>query len=377
MDIPSDTAIINDITEKAQSFFKMPWRDKADVLIDGAIHIGLRIIAVVAIFIVCRWLIRRIDRLIDRIFVSRHVDSSLNTFIRSMLKIMAYIILAIVVVSILGIKTTSFVAVLASAAFAVGMALSGTLQNFAGGIMILLLKPFRVGDYIQAQTQEGTVKEIKLFSTILITADNKTIIVPNGGLSTSIVNNFSQAGSRRAEWTFGISYGSDYDTAKKVIEELLKQDPRVLDSPPFFIAVNALNPNGMVVIVRAWVKSDDLWDVYFDMNEKVYKIFPVHGLTLINNDMNVNLREARESKSKTAKKPDQPTAAEIKKSVSSVSCENNTKSADNSITAQDIEYPKNAPAGKASIIQADDTLADADGDGTQDDGDDDGPEGDT
>ncbi len=350
VDIPSDSAILNNITEKAESFFKMPWRDKAETLIDGAIHIGLRVVAVVAIFIVCRWLIRRIDRLIDRIFVSRHVDSSLNTFIRSMLKIIAYIILAIIVVSILGIKTTSFVAVLASAAFAVGMALSGTLQNFAGGIMILLLKPFRVGDYIQAQAQEGTVKEIRLFSTILVTSDNKTIIAPNGGLSTSIVNNFSEAGSRRAEWNFSLSYGSDYDTARKVLEELLKQDSRVLDNPPFFIALSSLTPNGIVIVVRAWTKSDDLWDVIFDMNEKVYKIFPVHGLALINNDLNINLKEGE---AKEGKNPGKPTDAEIKKSVSSVSCENNTRSADNSITAEDLKYPKSAPADIASTIGPD------------------------
>ncbi len=155
VEIPPDSVILNQITEKAENFFKMPWRDKAEVMLEGATEIGIRLIAVVAIFIACRWLIRRTDRLIDHIFVHRHVDSSLNTFIRSMLKIISYMILAIIVISILGIKTTSLVAVFASAAFAVGMALSGTLQNFAGGIMILLLKPFRAGDYIQSESQEG------------------------------------------------------------------------------------------------------------------------------------------------------------------------------------------------------------------------------
>lgn len=336
VDIPPDSVIFNKITENTQEFFSLSWHDKLTTLIDGSVNVGLKLLAAVIVFIACRWLIKRFDKLIDRIFVRRGIDSSLNTFVRNMLRIVGYIILIMIVVSIVGIRTTSFVALLASMGFAVGMALSGTLQNFAGGMMILLLKPFRTGDYISAQGYEGTVKEIKLFNTIIITSDNKTVIIPNGGLSTGTINNFTQTGTRRVEWVYNISYGDNYDTAKALVEELLRHDKRVMDKPPFFIALQGLAESSVNIIVRAWTSSDNYWDVFFDMNEKVYKIFPEHGLSIPYNALDVTIHNADDSPD-IKKRNKKPSAASIKQSVKNVGV-NNTGSEENSITREDIDF---------------------------------------
>ena len=179
-------------------------------------------------FYVGRFLIRKLYRLVSSIFIRRKLDQSLATFILSVINIALYFILVITVVGILGLETSSFLALFASAGVAVGLALSGTLQNFAGGVLILLLKPYKIGDYIEAQGYAGTVKEIQIFSTIINTADNKQIIIPNGGLSTSSVNNYSKEAYRRVDWTVSIAYGDDYDTAKKGIIDILLSDPRVV-----------------------------------------------------------------------------------------------------------------------------------------------------
>jgi small conductance mechanosensitive channel len=189
----------------------------------------------------------------------------------------------------LGIETSSLIALFASAGLAVGMALSGTLQNFAGGVMILLFKPYRVGDFIEAQGNTGTVKEIQIFNTILITPDNKTIVVPNGGLSTGIMTNYSSSGTRRAEWIFSIAYGESYDNAKNIIERLLSEDKRIKTEPAYFIALNELAANSVNIIVRVWVNSGDLWNVYYDINEIVYKTFENKGVSIPYPQMDVHL----------------------------------------------------------------------------------------
>ena len=169
------------------------------------------------------------------------------------------------------------------------MALSGTLQNFAGGVMVLLFKPYRVGDFIEAQGQSGTVKEIQLFNTVLNTADNKTILVPNGSLSTGIINNYSREARRRVDWTFGIGYGDDYDFAKATLAELLDADSRVMKDPAYFIALQSLGDSSVNIVVRAWVSTADYWSVYFDLNEKVYKVFTQKGINIPFPQMDVHL----------------------------------------------------------------------------------------
>jgi len=178
---------------------------------------------------------------------------------------------------------------LGAAGLAVGLALSGTLQNFAGGAMILLFKPFKVGDVIEAQGFIGKVSEIQIFNTILKTPDNKTIIIPNGGLATSSMTNYTTEPTRRVDWTFGIGYGDDVDKAKEVIKGLCDQDPRILKDPELFIAVSALADSSVNFAVRAWVNADDYWNVFFEMNEKVYKSFDREGLNIPFPQMDVHL----------------------------------------------------------------------------------------
>lgn len=289
IDVPADSVVLNKIGNRFNELIHMSWDDLSRTLVSDAMKIGGKLLAAIIVFIVGRWLIKKIDGLIDKVFEKRGVDISLNAFIRSMLKIVEWIFLLMILVSILGIKTTSFLAILASLAFAIGMALSGTLQNFAGGVLILFLKPFRTGDYIVAQGQEGTVQQINLFNTVLITPDNKTIIIPNGGMSTSIINNTSETGTRRVEWTFGISYGDSYDEARKVLEELIRKDGRIFDSPSYSIALSNLADSSVQIVVRAWTATSDFWSVYYDMNLNVYNAFPQHGLTIPFNQLDVNL----------------------------------------------------------------------------------------
>ena len=249
-------------------------------MVKGLMSAVFHIILAIIIFYVGRWLIRRMDAIINRIFNHREVDPSLRSFLMSMFNAAATFLLIIIVIGFLGIDTSSFIALFASAGLAVGMALSGTLQNFAGGVLVLLLKPYRVGDFIEAQGQTGTVKAITLFSTVLATVDNKNIILPNGGMSTGIINNYSKEEVRRVDWTFSIAYGDDYDVAKKVLSDMLENDSRVLKDPQYFIALGALADSSVNITVRAWVASADYWGVYFDMNERVYKEFPKNSLNI-------------------------------------------------------------------------------------------------
>ncbi len=193
-------------------------------ILEFAFHLAIAVL----VFYIGRFIIRKIYHIIASIFIRRKLDQSLATFVLSLVNIALYFILVITVVGILGLETSSFLALFASAGVAVGLALSGTLQNFAGGVLILLLKPYKIGDYIEAQGYAGTVKEIQIFSTIINTTDNKQIIIPNGGLSTSSVNNYSKEPYRRVDWTVSIAYGDDYDVAKKGILDILLSDPRVI-----------------------------------------------------------------------------------------------------------------------------------------------------
>lgn len=300
--IPFFTQLIADpiVIEKADSvkstfsqwmenLSSMSAQDLFKTIANGAVSIGLKIVIALVIFWVGRWLIRRVRKMMDRIMTRRNVDVSLRAFLISLVTITMMLFLIIITIGILGIDTTSFIALFASAGLAIGMALSGTLQNFAGGVMILLFRPFRVGDFIEAQGQSGTVKEIQLIHTLLNTADNKTILLPNGPVSTGIINNYSRESRRRVDWTFGIAYGDDYDVARGVLLELLEADERVAKDPAPFVALTALADSSVNIVVRAWVESGEYWNVYFDMNERVYKTFTERGLNIPFPQMDVHL----------------------------------------------------------------------------------------
>lgn len=247
-------------------------------LIDFGIRAGERILIAVLVFVVGRFLISLLNKFIRRLMDKRKVDVSIKTFVRSLVNILLTILLIISVVGALGVETTSFAALLASAGVAVGMALSGNLQNFAGGLVILLFKPYKVGDWIDAQNVSGTVKEIQIFHTILTTADNKLIYVPNGALSSGVVTNYSNQTTRRVEWIVGVDYGEDYNKVEKVVREVLAADKRILDDPAPFIALHALDASSVNVVARVWVNSADYWGVYFDINKAIYATFNEQGI---------------------------------------------------------------------------------------------------
>ncbi len=230
-----DDQPINPATEKlpdAQEAFAslkgLSFEDALSKIANGLVDFAFKLAIAIFVFYVGRMVIRKIYTMTLRVMTGRKMDASLTTFVLSLVKILLYFILIITVIGILGIETSSFLALFASAGVAIGMALSGTLQNFAGGVLILLLKPYKVGDYIEAQGYSGTVKSIQLFSTVINTVDNKAIIIPNGGLSTSSINNFSLEQYRRVDWTVSLAYGTDFEAARQCILEMLYNDPRVV-----------------------------------------------------------------------------------------------------------------------------------------------------
>ena len=214
--------------EEWQMMKSLPLDEFINRMVNGIGSLAINLAIAILVFYVGRFIINKIYRVISGILLRRKVDASLSTFILSLVRMLLYFILIVTVIGILGIETSSFIAIFASAGVAIGMALSGTLQNFAGGVLILLLKPYRIGDYIEAQGYAGTVREIQIFHTIISTSDNKQIIIPNGGLSTGSVNNYSRADYRRVDWTVGISYGDNVETARKAILEILDSDDRIV-----------------------------------------------------------------------------------------------------------------------------------------------------
>ncbi|MDR1763497.1 MAG: mechanosensitive ion channel [Dysgonamonadaceae bacterium] len=243
-------------------------------------HFGAKLILCIILYIVGKKLIKYVDELCEKMMTRSEVDPTVKSFLKNLINIALMAVLIILIVNIFGINNTSFVALFASIGVAIGMALSGTLQNFAGGVIILLLKPYRVGDYIEAQNQAGTVKEIQIFNTVLTTPDNRTIFIPNGSLSTGIVMNYSHQVNRRVELIVGISYGQDFDKAKQVISGILIQDSRILKDPEQFIAINKLNDSSVDIIIRVWTPKEEFWNVYFDLNEKIYKTFSEEGIDI-------------------------------------------------------------------------------------------------
>ncbi|MBQ0115314.1 MAG: mechanosensitive ion channel, partial [Bacteroidales bacterium] len=315
----------------------MDWSGIATTMSTQVISVFIKILIALLVFCVGKFLINKTYNFVKRLMNRRSVDKSLTSFLLSFIKITLLFILIIIVISILGIETSSFIAIFASAGVAIGMAMSGTLQNFAGGVIILLMKPYKVGDFIQFDGKSGTVKEIQIFNTIITTLSNEQIIIPNGGLSTGTINNYSKEKYRQVEWKVSLSYGDDIDVARKAILDILATDKRVLmktseqnvpeigeeeikeetlvdtnvskswfkrifsrkkgkdfnkhniqetnikplpskiDFTPM-VALSSLDDSAIVVIVRAWCKNTDFWVVYFNINEQIYTQFPKYGL---------------------------------------------------------------------------------------------------
>ncbi|MCD8193539.1 MAG: mechanosensitive ion channel [Tannerellaceae bacterium] len=242
------------------------------IFTEGA-RLGWTILKACLIYLIGRFLIQTLNKILKRVLGKRDLDLSVKTFVLSTINVVLTVLLIISVIGTLGFQTTSFAALLASAGVAIGMALSGNLSNFAGGLIILLFKPFRVGDYIEYQSIGGTVREIQIFHTLLTTSDNKSIYVPNGSLSSGIITNYSKQSTRRVEWIIGIEYGEDIDKVKKAITDILAGEARILPAPVPFIALKNLGESQVEIVVRVWVKSSDYWSVYFDVNQQIYHTF--------------------------------------------------------------------------------------------------------
>lgn len=247
-------------------------------LIDWGVSAGGRIIGAIIIFVVGRFLISFLKKLLSKILSKRHIDPGIQSFVKSLVNILLTILLIIAVIGKLGVETTSFAALLASAGVAIGMALSGNLQNFAGGLIVLLFRPYKVGDWIESQGVSGTVREIQIFHTILTTADNKVIYIPNGALSSGTVTNYSREETRRVEWVIGVEYGENFDKVESTVQRIIAADKRILNTPEPFIALHALDASSVNVVIRVWVKTADYWGVYFDMNKTVYAVFNKEGI---------------------------------------------------------------------------------------------------
>lgn len=264
-------------------------------LIHHAISFGLKVLAAILIYAIGAWLIRRIKNILNRIFERKHTEKTLSSFVTSMVTITLTVLLFIITIGTLGINTTSLAALLAAGGMAIGMALSGTVQNFAGGIMILMFKPFKAGDYIEALGFSGIVNEVNIVSTKLRTFDNKTIILPNGALSNGNIKNYFERKVNRLEWTVNLDYSTDNAKAKEVMMNLLKSDKRILDSATPgasnpFVALNSMKDSSVEYVMKGWVNTEDHWDVMYDMNEAIFTELPKQGLSFPFPQMDIHMK---------------------------------------------------------------------------------------
>ncbi len=265
-------------------------------LLHELLNFGLKVLAALLIYLIGGWIIRRILRIIRRGFERKGTDRTIVSFTTSLVSIVLWVILIIVTISTLGINTTSLAALLAAGGVTFGMAMSGTVQNFSGGIMMLIFKPFKAGDYIEAQGFAGTVQEVNIVNTKLLTYDNKVLILPNGALSNGNITNYSTCQLRRVDKVFSVSYGSDIDTVRRVIREIAAADSRILDkSTPgaadLFIGISELNTSSVDIKVRAWVKREDYWGVFYDLTEAIYRKLPENGISFPFPQLDVHLKQ--------------------------------------------------------------------------------------
>ena len=274
-----DTSAVNDMIDGVRNLATTPVSEwLPDLVKEYVVPFGIKLVAAIVVLLLGLWVIKLVKKGMTKMILRRDPDPSLASFVMSLVSALLTFFLIMAIVGILGINTSSLVALLASAGLAVGMALSGTLQNFAGGVMIMLFKPFKVDDFIAAQGYEGKVSGIQIFNTTILTPDNKTVILPNGALSTGPVTNFNKEADRRVDWSFSIAYGDDYDKAKAVLLRLCDADDRIKKESKPIVELLKMTDSSIDITVRVRVKPEDYWGVYFKMNELVYKTFPQEGL---------------------------------------------------------------------------------------------------
>ena len=291
---PADTLnnIQAEIAAVAQKIATTPTNELISEFIDKAVAFGLKVIAALLIYTLGVWIIRKVKKIIKGIFDRKKTDAAIASFAMSITSIALTVILIIITVGTLGIDTTSIAALLAGGGMAIGMALNGTVQNFAGGIMILIFKPFKSGDFIETQGFSGTVSEVTITSTKLSTVDNRVIIIPNGVLSNGIINNYSDKPIRRVELTVDVEYGSSSEKVISILNSIIQDDTRILKEPAEpFIRLSALKDSSIQFTIRLWVDASDYWGVHFDTLEKIYNELPKNGINFPFPQLDVNIRQ--------------------------------------------------------------------------------------
>lgn len=290
-EVATEVAADSSVAESIDTVLSYDFNTLKDIIIDGALTIGWKIIVALAIFYVGRWVIRRILRLLDKLYERKSVEVSIRGFLSNIVNVLLYVAVVLMIVQTIGVDTTSLVAMLASAGLAIGMALSGTLQNFAGGVMILVLKPYRVGDYIKAQGEEGTVVNIGLFTTTLHTVDKRVIYIPNSSISTSVIDNYSTSATRRVDWTVKVEYGTEPEAVRKTLIDIMSADSRISKENKPVVFLTELSDSSVIFSARAWVKNEDYWDVKFDINEKIYTELPRRGISFPYPQLDVTIKK--------------------------------------------------------------------------------------
>jgi small conductance mechanosensitive channel len=267
----------NEVVEKTSGMMSAISEGEIDLLLkqltSTGVEIGKSILLALVIYFAGKFVIKLTNKIVRQMLERRQVDNTIQSFLKSFVSILLNVLLIITVISALGVNTTSFAALLASLGVAAGMALSGNLQNLAGGLIILLFKPFKVGDMIEAQGMMGKVKEIQIIHTILLTVDNKEIYLPNGSLSSGSITNYNKMETRRVDFTISVEYGTDVEKVINALKAIANSDDRILKDPEPFYALSALADSSVNFTFRVWVNGADYWAVYFDLNKKIYEEF--------------------------------------------------------------------------------------------------------
>lgn len=272
----------NEVVEKTSGVIEAVSGGNIDSLLKQLMTMGVEagksILLAIVIYMAGKFIIKFINRLIRQMLERKGVDATIQSFVKSFMNILLNVLLIITVISALGVNTTSFAALLASVGVAAGMALSGNLQNLAGGLIILLFKPFKVGDFIEAQGTMGKVKEIQIIHTILLTVDNKEIYLPNGSLSSGSITNYNKMETRRVDFTVNVEYGTDAEKVMNALKAIADSDDRILKDPEPFYALSGLADSSVNFTFRVWVNGADYWNVFFDVNKKIYEEFNRQGI---------------------------------------------------------------------------------------------------
>ena len=270
------------------------WNQLLEVMQTRGVDLGINVVIAIAIFYVGRMVISLVVRGLRKVMQRQEVDKTLETFVCNLVRMVLLVVVVIAAIGQVGIETTSFIAIFGAAGLAVGLALQGSLSNFAAGVLIVLFRPYRVGDFIEAAGINGSVEQVQILTTVLKTGDNKQVIVPNGQIMDSIITNYSANDTRRVDMVVGVSYDDDLDKVRDTIKELIAAEDRILDEPACTIAVSALADSSVNFVVRPWVKTPDYWGVMFDLTEAIKKRFDKDGITFPFPQQDVHVHTVRD-----------------------------------------------------------------------------------